>query len=222
MSKPVKYGWGGARKGAGRKRSPLSGSRHEARPELDGWTPAQLTLRLSPLVPNLRTEPCLRVLRRALREGKEREGFRLVQYAVEPDRLLLIVEASDKTALSSGMRGLSIRIARQLNGTLVREGRVFADRYQVKPLTTPAEVRTALVAVLLHANRRAAKARGRAASPIDPCSSAPLFDGFTGDRRPQPGPWDDTVAPAETSLLKVGWRRYGKIDPTEVPEGGSS
>jgi putative transposase len=212
--------WGGARKGAGRKRGPGSGLRHAPRPELDGRTPAHLTLRISRLVPNLRTERCMHVLRRAFREGRERGGFRLVQYAVQPDHLHLIVEASDKKALSSGMRGLSIRIARQLNGTLGRRGQVFADRYHARQLKTPREVRNALAYVLLQAHRHAAKGRGGMATPVvDPCSSAPLFDGFTGERRPRAGPWDATVVAARTWLLTTGWRRHGKIDPWEIPGG---
>ncbi len=161
----------------------------------------------------------MHVLRRAFREGRERFGFRLVQYAVQPDHLHLIVEASDKKALSSGIRGLSIRIARQLNGTLGRRGRVFADRYHSRQLKTPREVRNALAYVLLQAHRHAAKARGgMAATPvIDPCSSAPLFDGFTGDRRSRAGPWEGTVVAPGMWLLRVGWRRHGAIDPREIP-----
>ncbi len=162
----------------------------------------------------------MHVLRRAFREGRVRGGFRLIQYAVQPDHLHLIVEASDKEALSSGMQGLSIRIARQLNGMLGRRGRVFAERYHSRQLKTPRETRNALAYVLLQAHRHAAKASGGRSTPvIDPCSSAPLFDGFTGGRRPRAGPWDETVVPAGMWLSKVGWKRYGKIDPTEVPGG---
>jgi putative transposase len=194
--------------------------RHEARPALDGRTPAHVTLRISRLVPNLRSERCLHVLRRAFREGKERAGFRLVQYAVQPDHLHLIVEASDKEALSSGVRGLSIRIARQLNGTLGRRGKVIADRYHARALGTPREVRNALAYVLLQAHRHAAKAPSARCTPvIDPCSSAPLFDGFIGSRPVQAGPWDGTVVEAKMWLLTTGWWRCGRIDPTEVPGG---
>jgi REP element-mobilizing transposase RayT len=162
----------------------------------------------------------MHVLRRAFREGRVRGGFRLVHYAVQPDHLHLIVEASDKAALSSGMQGLSIRIARQLNGMLGRRGRVIADRYHARQLRTPRETRNALAYVLLQAHRHAAKRTVAMSTPvIDPCSSAPLFDGFAGGRRPRAGPWDQTVVPAEMWLLKVGWKRYGKIDPTEVPGG---
>ncbi len=212
--------WGGAREGAGRKRSTGSGLRHDMRPALDGRTPAHLTLRIARSMPNLRTERCMRVLRRAFREGRARGGFRLVQYAVQPDHLHLIVEASDKGALSSGMQGLSIRIARQLNGMLGRRGRVFADRYHSRQLKTPREARNALAYVLLQAQRHAAKATGgRSTELIDPCSSAPLFDGFTGGRRPRAGPWDGTVVAARMWLLTTGWRRGGRIDPWTVPGG---
>ncbi len=212
--------WGGARKGAGRKRTSGSGLRHEARPALDGRTPAHLTLRISRSVPNLRTERCMHVLRRAFREGRERGGFRLVQYAVQPDHLHLIVEASDKRALSTGMQGLSIRIARQLNGMLGRRGRVFAERYHSRQLKTPRETRNALAYVLLQARRHASKAPGGRSTPvIDPCTSAPLFDGFSRGGRPRAGPWDETVVGARMWLLTRGWRRYGAIDPTEVPGG---
>jgi REP element-mobilizing transposase RayT len=174
-------------------------------------------------VPNLRAERCIHVLRRAFREGRERFGFRLVQYAVQPDHLHLIAEARDKRALSSGMRGLAIRIARQLNGTLGRRGRMFVERYHARQLRTPREVRNALAYVLLQAHRHAAKGRGGMATPvIDPCSSAPTFEGFAGGRMPRAGPWDETVVGARTWLLTVGWRRHGKIDPTEVPGRGRS
>ena len=53
-------------------------------------------------------------------------------------------------------------------------------------------------------------------SRLDPCSSAPLFDGWTSGA-PRAGPWSETVVDAETWLLTTGWRRHGKIDPREVP-----
>ncbi len=160
----------------------------------------------------------MHVLRRAFREGRVRGGFRLVQYAVQPDHLHLIVEASDKAALSTGMQGLSVRIARQLNGMLGRRGGVFADRYHARQLKTPREARNALAYVLLQARRHASKATGGRSTPvIDPCSSAPLFDGFSGTRAPRAGPWDETVVAARMWLLTTGWRRHGKIDPREIP-----
>jgi REP element-mobilizing transposase RayT len=50
----------------------------------------------------------------------------VVHFSVQRDHLHLIVEASDRRALSRGMQGLSIRVARAANGELGRKGRVFA------------------------------------------------------------------------------------------------
>ena len=158
----------------------------------------------------------MKVMRRAFSLGKERERFRLVQYAVQPNHLHLIVEASDKRALSSGARGLAIRIARRLNAMLGRIGKVFADRYHAVELSSARQVRNALAYVLLQERRHAAQRQAAMTSQRDACSSAPLFDGFTSGK-PRAGPWSETVAEAETWVLRVGWRRYGAIDLREVP-----
>lgn len=179
--------------------------------------PLHLTMRVAG-VPSLRAERCIKVIRAAFFHGKEKQGFRLVHYAVQPDHLHLVVEADDKRTLSSGARGLAIRIAVRLNAMLGRAGKVFADRYHAVPLTSPRQVRRALAYVLLQARRHAAK-RGRVLPVgLDACSSAPLFDGWTRGR-PRAGPWSDTVAVAETWLLTTGWRAHGRIDPAEVPGG---
>jgi REP element-mobilizing transposase RayT len=47
------------------------------------------------------------------------ERFRVVVFSVQPDHLHLIVEAFDKLALTNGMRGLSIRLARAVTGCWV-------------------------------------------------------------------------------------------------------
>jgi Transposase IS200 like len=158
----------------------------------------------------------MRVIRRAFRGGKEHPGFRLVHYAVQPDHLHLIVEATSKRGLSNGSRALAIRIAMRLNAMLRRNGRVFADRYHAVALGSPRRVRRALAYVLLQERRLAAKRRVGMTSRLDPCSSAPLFGGWTHGS-PRAGPWDETVVEAETWLLTTGWRRHGKIDPAEVP-----
>ena len=52
----------------------------------------------------------------------------------------LIVEADNDAALSSGMQGLCIRIARALNAMMERAGGVFADHYWSRLLRTPTEL----------------------------------------------------------------------------------
>jgi hypothetical protein len=56
----------------------------------------------------------------------------------------MIVEASDATMLSRGMNRLSSLLAKRLNATLGRPGRVFSDRYHAHVLRTPTETDNAL------------------------------------------------------------------------------
>ncbi len=167
-------------------------------------------------VPSLRSQQCIKVMRAAFRGGRERLGFRLIHYAVQPNHLHLIVEADDKRALSSGARGLAIRIAMRINHLLRRKGKVFSERYHAVALGSPRQVRRALAYVLLQERRHAAGRRRALTTMLDRCSSAPGFDGFK-NVAPRAGPWTDTVVQAETWLLTTGWRRHGAIDPREVP-----
>jgi REP element-mobilizing transposase RayT len=211
--------WGGARKGAGRKPTGArAGEAHARRPAVEARLPLHLTMRVAG-VPSLRSERCMKVMRQAFRKGKERGGFRLVQYAVQANHLHLIVEARNRRVLSSGARGLAIRIAMRLNVMLRRGGKVFAERYHAVALGSPRQVRRALAYVLLQQRRHGAKRGVGITDALDACSSAPMFDGFTRGA-PRAGPWSDTVVEAGTWLLSVGWRRHGAIDPREIPGGG--
>jgi hypothetical protein len=215
--------WGGARKGAGRKpKGPRPLVSHAARPALDARHPVHVTLRVARSVPNLRSQRCMSVLRRAFAASKGRLGLRLVHFSVQGNHIHLIVEADGAPALSRGLQGLGIRIARNLNGALGRGGAVFADRYHARALTTPRETRNCIAYVLLN-HRNHAKKHGWDATftLIDTCSSAAGFDGFraadeSGGRWSQAG-LSEGVVPARTWLLLKGWRRCGLIDPQEVP-----
>jgi hypothetical protein len=154
------------------------------------------------------------------------------------------------------MQGLSVRVARAANGELGRKGRVFADRYHARALTTPRAVRFALRYVLLNVRKhegrarddagrgaraegergvRADERRGVRAVPfgfVDPCSSAPWFEGFA-----RPGGLvfgaaegradfargglaeDAPVVGARTWLLRVSYRRAGAFDVDDAPGG---
>ena len=158
------------------------------------------------------------VLRRAFSGGRERFGFRLVHYAVQLDHLHFIVEARDKKSLSSGARGLAIRVAMRLNAALGRVGKVFAERYHAVALGSPRQVRHALAYVLLQARRHAAKRHMGVTTELDACSSAFTFDGWA-DASPRAGPWDETTVAPRTWLLSTGWRRHGRIRRVETPGG---
>lgn len=196
--------WGGARRGAGRKRSNRrSRVAHVARPRHDARTPLHATLRLREGLPSLRRHLVRAQVLSAIGDGRERFGFRLNQFSIQSNHVHLIIEADDRDALSRGMKGLAVRVARALNRLWRRSGSVFLDRFHARPLRTPREVRSALVYVLQNARHHGLRLMG-----VDPYSSGPWFDGWRqGIVLASRGPG----APARTWLLREGWRRHGLI-----------
>ncbi len=171
---PPRFGWGGARAGSGRKpRGEEPGISHERVIEVNGRSPVHVALRARSHVWNLRSVRCHAIVATALRGVLGRRGFRVDHFSIQGNHLHLIVEADDATALASGMKSISGRIAKGLNRLMQRKGRVFADRYHAHVLRTPAEVRNAIDYVLgnfaSHAERRGERLD---ASYVDPYSSA--------------------------------------------------
>ena len=117
------------------------------------------------------------------------------------------------------MMAIGTRIALAVNRVGKRSGRVLADRYHVRLLPTPREVRNALRYVLLNARRHATRALSGAWVALDPASSARWFDGWRGHVPIAAASRTGVraVARARTWLLAVGWRRHGLIDPADVP-----
>jgi REP element-mobilizing transposase RayT len=210
--------WGGRRDGAGRKPGAVRPTAHRSRPALASRFPVHVTLRVDEALPDLRDEVLSEQLQQAVREGKERDGFRLVHYCILTHHLHLIVEAPDAQRLTEGIRGLCVRLARCINRFAGRTGRVFVDRYYARILRTPREVRNSIAYVILNCRRHAAQ-HGRKLRPdwVDDCSSGRFFDGWRD--RPPGAPSDEqpTVAAPGTWLLQQGWRRWGRIRIDEVP-----
>ncbi|HEY2386744.1 MAG TPA: hypothetical protein VGK30_07260 [Candidatus Binatia bacterium] len=218
-------GWGGRRPGAGRKRQPGAPITlpHVSRAGFKRL-PAHVTLRLRSDAPSLRTIRIVRAIERSFAAGCTRPGFRLVHYSLQGSHAHLIVEAQDRAALGRGMKAIGSRIARAVNRIARRTGPVLADRYHVRMLPTPKEVRVALRYVLLNARHHTGRIRAKLAGVrLDPASSARWFDGWKrgstavieGNAGGAPG--GPPVARARTWLLTVGWRRHGLIDPADVP-----
>ena len=219
--------WGGKRKGAGRppKRS-VAGVTHLRRPSLSRHHPVHLTLRIAAGVPSLRGGQLFDTVRFALAAGRERFGFRLVHFSVQSNHLHLIAEARDRRALALGMQGLSVRLARAVNRTLARRGRLFGDRYHCRALKTPRALHFAVRYVLLNARKHRA---GIAPGFVDSRSSAAWFEGFSrpdelafGAARTR-AQWrassglEAPVVPARTWLLQQGCRRSGAFDIDDTP-----
>ncbi|HEU4579445.1 MAG TPA: transposase [Polyangiaceae bacterium] len=220
---------GGRRAGAGRPRKAGAGISHLRRPSLSRHHPLHVTLRVRRGISSLREHAVFASIRRALHAGKDRFGFALIQFSVQRDHLHLIAEARDRRALSRGLQGLSIRVARAVNGRLHREGKVFADRYHARALKTPRAVRLALRYVLLNARKHASSVP---AGFIDRCSSAPWFTGFTRPielafgARAARAEWERTSGSSDPPvmlphswLLRAGQLRAGPFDVDEIPGG---
>ena len=136
---------GGPRPGSGRK--PKHGKpmvSHLARPKFDGPTPAHVTLRVVDDVPSLRSSRRFARIRSCFAASRGRFGVRLVEFTVLGNHLHLIVEADGNEALSRGMQGLAVRLAKALNAALIRSGSLFADHYHSRLLRTPTELARAI------------------------------------------------------------------------------
>ena len=211
-------GRGGQRPGAGRPAAARPIIHHVKRSKIpDG--PAHVTLRVRKDVPSLRFKRFVREFRRSLRQACERDGFRVVHYSVQHNHVHLIVEAAEKDALGRGMKAIASRLARAANRVFGRSGRILAGRYHLRVLKTPREVRNAIAYVLLNVRKHWHQRWGHAPPvKIDAASSSRWFEGWRVDAPmddESPGPPE--VAPARSWLLSTGWRKWGLIDPAEVP-----
>jgi putative transposase len=158
-----------------------------------------------------------------------------VHFSVQRDHVHLIVEAENKRALSSGVRSVAIRIARYVNDLLSRRGPLWAHRWHGRALTSPREVRNAIVYVLANFRKHA---RRTPRIGLDPYLSAVWFDGFREWRSDSgvpppfaaPSRWglaaqsavsveagEATDFAPRTWLGRHGWRRRGLIGVAEQP-----
>ncbi len=184
-------GWGGKRRGAGRKpKGDRAGVSHKTRPALSGSEhPVHVTLRVRERVWSLRGSRAFQIVKNSFNRNRDRFGFRLNHFSVQGNHMHLVVEANDKRALARGMQALEIRLALALNRLMGRRGAVFADRYHSHILRTPTEVRN----VLRYQLHNRAKHTGVRSSVVDSRTSWGMID-------------PPTVA-AETWLLREGWKR---------------
>ena len=191
-------GHGGKRRNAGRKsasgRSPVARVR---RPLLRANHPVHVNWRVHPQVWSMRTWRCFRVMLRGFAASADRFGMRITHFSVMQNHVHLIVEADGTAALSRGMQGLAIRLAKGLNKLMGRKGEVFADRFHAHPLETPTETRNAIDYVMNNARIHA-------------------------QRNGKPGPrGSDEYAVSHTQLRDrtALWRRLGSGPPVVEPRG---
>ena len=193
---------------------------HRSRERFAGRFPCHVTLKVRRDVPSLRLDKVVREIEATFRKGCQRKRFRLVHYSLQSNHAHLLVEAVGRDELGRGMKAIGARLARAVNRACGRRGRVLSDRYHLRVLRSPREVRNALAYVLLNGRRHAAQhgkklGKGR----VDPASSGRWFDGWR-DRRGVGAPDPPVVAEPRTWLLATGWRRHGLLWLDEVPGRG--
>ncbi len=189
---------------------------HDTRPKVDPRYPVQVTIRATPGLPSLRSPRLFGALRRAIARASV-DRFRVIHFSIQQDHGHFIVEGDEARRARGGMHGLAIRLALAVNRALGRRGQVVGDRYHARPLTTPRQMRTSMVYVLLNFRKHL-----RAPACIDPRSSGPSFSGWQRAPAIADAITDSASATASpaTWMARVGWRRAG--GPLRVEEQPAS
>lgn len=183
--------WGGRRANAGRKRG--RNIAHLPRPEHDFRHPVHITLRAVKGLPSLRTPLLYGEIESSIRATR-RPDFRINEFSVQDDHVHLISESDDTRALSRGMSSFKVRTAARIKRALgLARGPIWQGRYHRRDLTSPKQVRNALVYVIANSKKHCRRTDG--APRIDACSSAPWFSGWISERSRLP----ETPSPAESS-----------------------
>jgi len=226
---------GEKRKGVGRPtKGPRAGERHEVRKAFRASEPVHVIMRSHSEIGSLRTGEVLHAIRDALITVFKLDDFHIVHFSVQRTHIHLLVEATGRAALGRGMQAFGISAAKHINALIRdehgkrRRGAVFPDRYHVRILKTPRQVRNC-VAYVLNNWRHHGEDQGTRSQTwkIDPFSSAITFEGWKereaegGRFRQPPTFFSPLVWEPSTWLLKVGWRTYGLISAFEVPGGGA-
>jgi putative transposase len=195
---------------------------HVARPAHDARHPVHVTMRRVPLGPSFRAESVRRAIERELDAVKKR-GVVVVHYSIQDNHLHLMVEAAQREDLGRHMKLLFSRIAMTVNRVALRAGKLFADRHHRHELTTPTEVRRALVYILFNDRKHQ-----RSRRMLDEASSAIWVTDWSPDAAPDPRsvakqraahPEGPPITPPKTWLARTGWRRAqgGLLRITERP-----
>jgi hypothetical protein len=138
--------------------------------------------------------------------------------------LHLIAEADDGTAFARGVQRLLSRVAMAVNALAMRTGSVWRDRHHREPLTTPSQVRNALVYVLFNDRKHELTTPNPSVAALqaaDECSSARWFHDWSPRAPAPPGLLASAGPPLVfaplTWLARKGWKRRGLLRFDELP-----
>ena len=189
---------------------------HGTRAKVDPRYPLQVTIRAVPGLPSLRSARVFGALQRTIGRASV-DRFRVIHFSIQQDHGHFIVEGDEPRRARGGMHGLAIRLALAVNRALGRrKGKVVGDRYHVRPLTTPRQMRTSMVYVLLNYRKHL-----NAPAGVDPRSSGPHFSGWhrgaeldsanVGSRAADRAGGEGITASPTTWMATIGWRRAGGL-----------
>ena len=154
---------GGARAGAGRPRlrSHLRHTEHRARPAHRAAQPVHVTLRA--ISRSLRSQQVAPTVLRAVRDS-QRESFRVAHYSLQDNHLHLLVEAERQgVSYCLGCAGSWCASPNESIACSFGRGTFWADRWHGRALTSPRQVRNALVYVLNNRAKHSRQDNGRSA-----------------------------------------------------------
>jgi phage baseplate assembly protein gpV len=86
----------------------------------------QVTLKLSP---GVTVKPAM--VKEAIDAASDHLGMKIVDFNLKGEFIHLAADVKNKKALSRGVQGFSIRLARAVNRAGSHTGKVFADRYSL-------------------------------------------------------------------------------------------
>lgn len=164
-------GWGGNRANAGRKNLSKTVN-HMKRERFELKTPLQITLKLKPGLPNLRTKKMLEAFQKALVLAKARE-LRVIHYSLESNHAHLVVECMDNVSLGRAMKSFGSSFGKSVRRIAGGTGSVFVGRYHLRVLRDPTQTRNSLAYVLLNRFKHE-----HAHVDDNPFSSGRYFDGW--------------------------------------------
>lgn len=154
------------------------------RPRFSWRGAALVTVRVRPHVWRLRSRRCFKVIFKALHAAKALEWIRIIDYSVLGNHMHFIVEVHQarrgedaRRQLARGMQSLLIRIARGLNRLMGVSGKVFAGRYDARPLRDEFAARKARAYVVNNARHHFRSTDGDS-SWVDEYSSAMHLRGW--------------------------------------------
>ena len=179
---------GGKRANSGRKKVRKSEPSHAVRPRITAQVPGHVVLKLRPGFPSLRDRYFQELFWRAVKRAREL-GLRVQQFAILSNHLHLIVECDSSRVLARAMTSICTTLAKGLGW-----GKIFAARYFVRLLRTPAQVRNAVAYVVYNQAKHM-----RVKRFVDAFSSA-----VEAAR--------EILSPARSWLLN----KFGEVPPPEV------